>query len=89
MIEKFNKLFETNNNDTLGTALLKGATKGYLQGVLAAGLGLGVLAVGVMMISNDEESSEEEEKELNEQMIKDWEEIKANVEKQNAKVEAI
>lgn len=62
MMKKINNLFEVNNQDTIGTALLKGATKGYIQGALAAGLGLGILAIGVFALSNDEESTEEEEK---------------------------
>lgn len=60
MMKKINNLFEVNNQDTIGTALLKGATKGYIQGALAAGLGLGVLAIGVFVLSSDEESTEEE-----------------------------
>lgn len=88
MMKKFNELFEVNTNDTLGTALMKGATKGYIQGVLAAGLGLGVLAVGVMAISNKEESEETEE-DFNEQMKKDWEEIEKRVKENSEMVEAI
>lgn len=88
MIKKINNLFEVNGNDTVGTALLKGATKGYIQGALAAGLGLGVLAVGVMVISNKEESEEMEE-DFNEQMKKDWEEIEKRVKENSEMVNAI
>ena len=66
MMRKINNLFEVNTNDTLGTAILKGAVKGYAQGVLAAGLGLGVLVIGVMVISNKKESTELEEELTNE-----------------------
>lgn len=68
MMKKITNLFEVNANDTMGTALLKGVTKGYLQGTLAAGLGLGVLAVGYMIVSNREESDEETEEEFQERV---------------------
>lgn len=64
MMKKINNLFEVNSSDTIGTALLKGVTKGYLQGVVAAGVGLGALAVGVMILSNNDESEEVKEEEL-------------------------
>lgn len=70
MIKKFNDLFEVNTTDTIGTAVLKGATKGYIQGVLAAGLGLGVLAIGILTISSDSESEETEE-ELKDELDKE------------------
>lgn len=61
MIKKFNELFAVTEKDTLGTALVKGVTKGYIQGVVAAGIGLGVVAIGVIAISKDGDSEEVEE----------------------------
>ena len=40
----FKNPFEVTENDTLGSALLKGIAEGYIKGVAAGGLGLGVLA---------------------------------------------
>lgn len=75
LINKINNLLEVTNQDTVGSAFLKSATKGYLQGVVASGIGLGVLVIGYKAISNKKESVEEEES-INDEIRKNWDDIK-------------
>ena len=79
--------FEVNENDSLGTALLKGAAEGYIKGTLAAGLGLGILALGVMAISKKDDSNEEEEK-SNDDLDKELEEMEQELEKELEEVKS-
>lgn len=51
-------------NDTLGTAVLKGLTEGYLKGMLASGLGLCALAVVNKAVSKKVKNSKSEEEEI-------------------------
>ena len=60
MINKFNELFEVKAHDTLGTAVIKGATKGFIQGTVVSGIGIGIVAISVKLISNRFESTEED-----------------------------
>lgn len=80
---KITNLLEVNTNDTLGTAVVKGAVKGYLQGVLATGVAIGALAVGVKILSdmaevNSDEKIEEEQD--IEDLDKEWTEIRIKAE---------
>lgn len=86
-------LLEVNKFDTLGTAFLKKATKGYFKGVLAAGAGLGALAVGYKVLADKaEENSEKqlkEEESINKQLEQNWEEIEKKSKKDKELVDAI
>lgn len=88
----FKNPLEVNAGDTIGTAILKGVTVGYVKGVLAAGVGLGALAIGIKVLSDKSEENSEPEKEeedINEQMKKDWEEIERKIDEDYEKVESI
>jgi hypothetical protein len=84
----FNNPLEVNENDTLGTAFVKNATKGYLKGVLAAGLGLSVLAYGVKRASKKKEPEKKEE-DINEELESNWGKIKDKSEKDKELVDAM
>lgn len=89
---EFKNPLEVNENDTLGTAVLKGAVTGYVKGVLAAGAGLGLFALGVTLLSSkaeeDSEPEKEEEKEedINEQLEKNLTEFKRIAKERNLMV---
>lgn len=78
---EFKNPLEVNENDTLGTAILKGAVEGYVKGVLAAGAGLAIFAVGVSVLSSkveedsEPEKEEETEEDVNEQLQKNLDEL--------------
>jgi hypothetical protein len=54
---KFKNPLEVNGDDTFGTAFVKKMTDGYVKGALAAGAGLGILAVVVRKISKKSKNS--------------------------------
>lgn len=56
--------------DTIGMAVLKGATEGYLKGMVVSGLGLCVLAVIGKAVSKKAENSKKKE---DEEIIEDEE----------------
>jgi hypothetical protein len=56
----FRNPLKVNEGDTLGQAFVKGATSNYLKGTLAAGAGLGVLAIVVNKFSKKKNSSKKE-----------------------------
>jgi len=78
--------FEVNEKDTLGTALLKGAAEGYIKGTLAAGLGLGVLALVGLAVSKMDNSKEDEET-LNEE-LDELEDMEQELEKELEEVKS-
>jgi hypothetical protein len=96
---KFKNPLAVNENDTIGTALLKGAAEGYIKGTAAGLLGLGVLALGLYAIGNTVEDSEEpeevkntdEEKEesINDEIQANWDEIKKISEKDKEIVDSL
>lgn len=72
---KINNPFEVKPEDTLGVALIRGVAKGYLQGMVTAGIGLGVLAIGVKTLEKygvKKPEEIEEEKIDVEEMDEEW-----------------
>lgn len=61
MIKKFNELFEVNAQDTLGDAIIKGATKGFIQGAIGSAIGIGVFAIAIKVVENNYGTSDTEE----------------------------
>lgn len=56
---KFTNLFKVTEGDTIGTAIIKGAAKSYVKTTVAGAIGLGVLAFGIISLSNMVDSEEE------------------------------
>jgi hypothetical protein len=57
----FKNPLAVNENDTLGDAIIKGLTEGYIKGTLAAGAGLGVTALVIKAFSKKGNSKKKEE----------------------------
>jgi hypothetical protein len=73
-MKKFKNPLAVNENDTIGSAIIKGAAEGYIKGTLVGLVSLGVLTVGLVTISKFAESDEEEVKpEDNEKELEDLE----------------
>lgn len=57
----FKKLFEVNENDTVGTALWKGLTEGYVKSTLGVISGLGVAGLIVFGAKRNSEKKKVKE----------------------------
>ena len=62
MMKSLKNVFEVTEQDGLGTAIIKGAGKGYLQGMLYSTIGLAVTVVGVKAIESYVEDRKLEER---------------------------
>lgn len=60
----FKNPLEVKDEDSLGVSVIKTATSNYIKGTLAAGAGLGVIALIGWTISKKVESEKEEDKEV-------------------------
>lgn len=71
MINKMTNLFEVKEQDSIGTAVIKGATSGFLKGFAASSIGLVTFVVGIKALEYyvDNSQEEEEEEEIEEQEI--------------------
>lgn len=58
---KIKNPLKVNENDTIGTAALKGVAEGYVKTTFAGLVGLGVLSAGYVYIASFADNSEEEE----------------------------
>lgn len=55
---KITNPFKVTEGDTIGTAIIKGAAKSYVKTTVAGAIGLGVLAFGIISLSNMADSEE-------------------------------
>lgn len=96
---KFKNPLAVNENDTIGSAFLKGATESYLKFTAIGLVGLGALSYGLNKLNEIaetpqepeevEKTEEEQEESINEDIQKNWDEINKLIEKNKKIVDSI
>ena len=61
MLNKVKDLVEVKTEDTFATAIVKGAVKGYAEGMATLTIGFGTIVIGTLALSKYIESQKEEE----------------------------
>lgn len=95
---KFKNPLAVTENDTVGSAILKGVTEGYLKATAVGLVGLGTLAYGLRKLNDIAENSEEpeevkteedQEESINDDIQKNWKEIDKIAKKNKAIVDSL
>lgn len=81
----FKNLLEVNENDTVGDAIIKSMTGGFVKGTLTAGIGLGVAVVLIKTVSKKGSSKKKEEKNTEEEIEKQFDDLQQRAIKFNTR----